>query len=382
MRILVTGAAGFVGKNLCRTLRAMQKVENETTTPMIDEVMEYDRDSAPSQLDAYCARAEFVFHIAGVNRAEDDALWQGNVELTETLLSTLRQHSNLCPIMLASSIQAANDTAYGQSKRAAEELLLAYGRETGARVLIYRLPHLFGKWCRPHYNSAVTTFCYQAATCQPLTIHDPNTELELLYIDDLVRELLDALAGHEHRLPANTAYGYAPGAYRVTLGEVAAWLELFQRQTTPPAFPSLPVGSFESRLYATYLSYLPRERAVYRLKSHGDDRGSFTELMRPGAGGQLSVNITHPGAVKGQHWHHSKWEVFFVVSGQGRIRQKHPESDEAWTFDVNGASPEAVYILPGYIHSLENLSDTDELITVIWASEPHDPERADTYRTY
>lgn len=383
MKILVTGAGGFIGRNLCLTLRAMQSDTREPAqTPVeITEVMEYDRNSTQDQLDSYCERAEFVFHIAGVNRAEDTALWQGNVELTQTLLKTLRRHNNPCPVMLASSIQATNDTIYGRSKRAAEELVLTHGREIGARVLIYRLPHLFGKWCRPYYNSAVATFCYQAANDLPITLHEPDRQMELLYIDDLLRELLDALVGREHRLSADCDYCCAPGAHHVTLGEVAARLETFRSTPTqPPLLPHVVAGSFESKLYATYLSYLPRGRSISRLLSHRDERGSFTELMHLEVGGQVSVNITRPGAVKGRHWHHSKWEVFVVVSGQGRILQRRPDSDEVLTFDVSGDAPSAVYILPGYVHSLENLSSTDDLITITWSSERYDPARADTYR--
>lgn len=382
MRILVTGAGGFVGKNLCQTLCALR---HEAAPPFrVDELMTYGRDGTPAQLDAYCAKAELVFHLAGVSRAEADAaFWQGNRDLTAALLEALRRHRNPCPVVLASSVQASlegrYDTAYGQSKKAAEELLLAHGRETGSPVLIYRLPNLFGKWCRPYYNSAVATFCHQAATGQPLTLHDPDTRLELLYIDDLLQELLCVPVGREHRRPTEECYGYLPGSYAVTLGEIASLLERFRKQTRPPTLPDLPAGSFEDRLYATYLSYLPRERLTDRLEIHRDDRGSFTELMRPGSG-QISVNITHPGAVKGRHWHHSKWEVFVVVSGRGRIRLRRLDTEEELVFDVSGEAPEAVYILPGYLHSLENLSETEELVTVMWASELYDPERPDTYR--
>ena len=394
MNILVTGARGFVGKNLVATLCSIRDGKNRTRPQLsIGEIYEYDLDGTPEQLDEYCAKADFVFHLAGVNRPKDPAeFMQGNFGFSGTLLDCLKKHANTCPVVLSSSIQATlvgrYDSDYGRSKRAGEELFFAYARERGARVLVYRFPNLFGKWCKPNYNSAVATFCHNLANDLPITVNDPSVQLELLYIDDLVEEMLDALEGKEHRCTfdgINTVltpageYCAAPVTHRVSLGEIVAWLECFRAQPCTLIMPPIPEGSFAKKLYSTYLSYLPRDKAIFALKMNVDDRGSFTELLRTEQCGQFSVNVSKPGITKGQHWHHSKWEFFIVVSGRGLIQQRRLDSDEVLNFEVSGDKIEAVHMLPGYTHNIINLSDSEDLVTVMWANERFDPERPDTF---
>ncbi len=394
MKILVTGAHGFVGKNLCESLRALKDGKDRTRPSLsIEEIYEYDLDTEPSLLARFCADCDFVFHLAGVNRPRDPReFMEGNFGFTETLLETLKQHQNTCPVMISSSIQATclgrYDSEYGRSKQAGEELLFAYGAQTGARVLVYRFPNLFGKWCRPNYNSAVANFCYNLAHELPITVSDPSYCLELLYIDDAVGALLDALEGREQPCTfegldtvfcAEGRFCGVPGSYRVTLGEIVELLEGFRAQPSTLRMPPIPDGSFAKKLYSTYLSYLPREKVSFPLKMNVDARGSFTELLRTRDCGQVSVNISKPGVTKGQHWHHTKWEFFMVVSGHGLIQQRRIGSDEVWSFEVSGERIEAVHMLPGYTHNIINLSDTEDLVTVMWANEPFDPAHPDTF---
>ena len=394
MKILVTGAKGFVGRNLCENLKAIRDGKNRTRPNIrIDALYEYDLDSTAEQLDAYCAQADFVFHLAGVNRPKDPAEFRaGNFGFTSVLLDTLKKHSNTCPVMLSSSIQATcigrYDNDYGRSKLAGEELVFAYGAETGARVLVYRFPNLVGKWVRPNYNSAVGTFCHNIANDLPITVNDPSVELELLFIDDLLEELFDALEGQEHHcefdgirtvLTPDGRYCAAPVTHRVTLGYIAECLQKFHDQPQTLVIPEIPDGSFEKKLYSMYLSYLPKEKVAFPLTVHVDARGSFTELLKTEKCGQVSVNISKPGITKGQHWHNSKWEFFIVVAGHGLIEERRLGSDEVLRFEVSGEKPEAVHMLPGCTHSITNLSDTEELVTVMWANEPFDPERPDTF---
>ena len=394
MNILITGAAGFVGKNLVETLKTIRDGKNRTRNIQIDEIFEYDLDTDPSLLDDYCARADFVFNLAGVNRPKDQSEFMaGNFGFASTLLDTLKKHKNPCPVMLSSSIQATligryGQSDYGRSKLAGEELFFSYAAETGAQVLVYRFPNLFGKWCRPNYNSAVATFCHNIAHDRPITVNDPATELELLYIDDLVEEMLDALESCPHccdydgLMPVPSAEGrycFAPMTHRVTLGQIVELLERFRSYPNTLTMAPIPENSFEKKLYSTYLSYLPTEKASFPLKMNVDERGSFTELMRTADHGQFSVNISKPGITKGQHWHHSKWEFFIVVSGRGRIQMRNIGSDEVLEFDVSGEKIEAVHMLPGYTHNIINLSDTEDLVTVMWANEAFDPGRPDTF---
>lgn len=395
MRILVTGANGFAGRNLVENLRNIRQGKNRTRPGLqIDAIDTYDIDSTPQQLDAYCAAADFVFHFAGVNRPQDPAdFMRGNVDALSAVLEALKRHGNTCPVMLSGSIQATQlgryaDSEYGRSKKAGEELLFAYGAQTGAKTLVYRFPNLFGKWCRPNYNSAVATFCHNIAHDLPITVSDPNVELELLYIDDLVEEMLDALEGREHRctfdglravMTPDGAYCAAPVTHRVTLGEIVALLERFRAQPQTLLMPSIPAGSFAKKLYSTYLSYLPREKAAFPLHMNCDARGSFTELLKTADHGQFSVNISRPGITKGQHWHNTKWEFFIVVSGRALIRQRRIGSDEVLEFEVSGEQIEAVHMLPGYTHNIINLSDTQDLVTLMWANEPFDPAHPDTF---
>lgn len=384
MNVLITGANGFVGRNLTQRLYALRDGRDRTRPALrIDEVLLYTRETAPETLAAYCRSADFVVHLAGVNRPQDpEEFTTGNTDLTRTLLAQLRQSGNRCPVLLASSIQASltgryAGSPYGQSKRAAEALLRAYSEQTGAQGLIYRFPNLFGKWCRPNYNSVVATFCHNIARDMPITVSDPAAELELVYIDDLVDELLDAMEGHPHR--ADAGYFRVPVSHPVTLGEIVRLLRSFHDQPQTLLLPQIPDGSFAKKLYSTYLSYLPPEKVAFPLKMNVDARGSFTELLKTDACGQVSVNITKPGVTKGQHWHNSKWEFFIVVAGSGLIRERRIGSDEVIEFAVSGERIEAVHMLPGYTHDIINLSDTEDLVTVMWANERFDPEHPDTY---
>ncbi len=395
MNILVTGAAGFVGQNLCRALENIKSGKDKTHPGLdIAEIFEYTRDSGADALADWCRRADFVFNLAGVNRPKDaEEFMQGNFGFAGELLDTLERVGNTCPVMLSSSAQASltgryAGSDYGRSKLAGEGLFFAYGERTGAPVLVYRFPNVFGKWCRPNYNSAVATFCYNTARDLPITVNDPATELELVYIDDVVEELIAALEGGEHRCdyegltPVTRAEGrfcHVPVTHKVTLGRITELLQAFKAQSETLLMPEIPAGSFEKKLYSTYLSYLPPEKAAYDLKMNTDPRGSFTELIRTAKCGQVSVNISKPGVTKGQHWHNSKWELFIVVAGHGLIRERRIDTDEIVEFEVSGERIQAVHMLPGYTHSIVNLSDTDDLVTVMWANECFDPAKPDTF---
>ncbi len=394
MKVLVTGAKGFVGKNLVCALNNLKDGKDRTRPNIkIDEVYEYDIDSKTSDLDEYCKNADFVFNLAGVNRPKDpEEFKKGNFGFASTLLETLKKNGNKCPVMISSSIQATligrYDGEYGRSKRDGENLFFDYANETGAKVLVYRFPNLFGKWCRPNYNSAVATFCSNIANDLPITINDRSTELELLYIDDLVYEMFDALEGKEHRCTfdgltavasENGEFCFVPTTHRVTLGEIADLLEKFKSQPISLLMPEIPNNSFAKKLYSTYLSYLPKEKVAFPLKMNVDARGSFTELLKTEKCGQFSVNISKPGITKGQHWHNTKWEFFIVVSGRGLIQERKIGTDEVIEFEVSGDKIEAVHMLPGYTHNIINLSDTEDLVTVMWANEQFDPTRPDTF---
>lgn len=395
MKVLVTGAKGFVGRNLCAQLNNIltgkAKCYGDLT---IEAVYEYDIDGTLEQLDAYCADCDFVFNLAGVNRPQNqEEFMQGNFGFASTLLDTLKKHHNNCPVMISSSIQATlagrfGTSEYGKSKKAGEELMFQYGEETGSKVLVYRFPNLFGKWCRPNYNSAVATFCNNMANDLPITVNDPAVELELLYIDDLVEEMIAALKGEEHRcefdgvetvLTENGRYCAAPVTHKVTLGEIVDLLGQFKNQPATQVIPEIPAGSFAKKLWSTYLSYLPKEKVSFPLKMNVDPRGSFTELLRSKNCGQVSINISKPGITKGQHWHNTKWEFFIVVAGHGLIQERKVGTDEVIEFEVSGDKIEAVHMLPGYTHNIINLSDTEDLVTVMWANESFDPNRPDTY---
>ncbi len=394
MKILVTGAKGFVGRNLCAQLRNVRdgkaKFYGDVT---VSEIFEYDIDSTPEQLDAYCKDAYFVFNLAGVNRPQNpEEFMQGNFGFASTLLDTLKKHGNTCPVMISSSIQATcigrYDSEYGRSKKAGEELFFEYGRKTGAKVLVYRFPNLFGKWCRPNYNSAVATFCNNIANDLPIQVNDPSVQLELLYIDDLVDEMVACLKGEEHRcefdgvdtvLTDEGRYCAVPTTHKVTLGEIVNLLEEFKNQPETLLIPCIPDNSFAKKLYSTYLSYLPKEKASFPLKMNVDERGSLTELVKSVDRGQVSINISKPGITKGQHWHNTKWEFFIVVAGKGLIQQRKVGTDEVLNFEVSGERIEAVHMLPGYTHNIINLSETENLVTVMWANELLDPNKPDTY---
>ncbi len=394
MNILVTGAKGFVGKNLCVSLKNIRDGKDRTRPAIsIGEIYEYDIDTDPALLDEYCAKSDFVFNLAGVNRPQKpEEFMQGNFGFASILLDTLKKYNNTCPVMISSSIQATcigrYDSDYGRSKKAGEELIFAYGKETGAKVLVYRFPNLFGKWSRPNYNSAVATFCNNIANDLPITVSDRSVELELLYIDDLVTEMLDALEGKEHRcdfdgiktvLTADGDYCAAPVTHKVALGEIVDLLDSFKAVSSTLIMPEIPEGSFAKKLYSTYLSYLPKEKVPIPLKMNCDDRGSFTELLKTQKNGQFSVNISKPGITKGQHWHHTKWEFFIVVSGHGLIQLRKIGTNEVLNFEVSGDKIEALHMLPGYTHNIINLSETENLVTVMWANEQFDPSHPDTF---
>lgn len=394
MKVLVTGAKGFVGRNLVASLENIRDGKDRTRDIAVDEIYAYDIDSEPSLLDEYCRDCDFVFNLAGVNRPKnDEEFMEGNFGFASTLLDTLKRYNNTCPIMLSSSIQATlmgryAGSEYGRSKLAGEELFLDYADETGTKVLIYRFPNLFGKWCRANYNSAVATFCHNIANDLPVQVNDRSTELELLYIDDLVDEMIDALSGHEHHCEFdgvnvitddNGKYCYVPTTHHATLGEIVELLNKFKEQPSTLVMPEIPDNSFAKKLYSTYLSYLPKDKTIFPLKMNIDERGSFTELLKTDKCGQFSVNISRPGITKGQHWHHSKWEFFIVVSGHGLIQERKIGTDEIIEFEVSGKKIEAVHMLPGYTHNIINLSDTDDLVTVMWANESFDPNHPDTF---
>lgn len=393
MNILITGAKGFVGRNLTETLKTIRDGKNRTRNITIEEIYEYDIDTDPALLDEYCQKADFVFNLAGVNRPQNqEEFMQGNFGFASRLLDTLKKHHNTCPVMISSSIQATcigrYDSEYGRSKKAGEELVFTYGEETGAKVLVYRFPNLFGKWCRPNYNSAVATFCNNIANDLPIQVNDPSVQLELLYIDDLVDEMLDALEGKDHRcefegvdtvLTEKGRYCAAPISHKVTLGEIVDLLHSFKEQPKTLLMPEIPYNSFAKKLYSTYLSYLPKEGAIFDLKMNCDDRGSFTELLKTANCGQFSVNISKPGITKGQHWHHTKWEFFVVVAGKALIQQRKIGTEEVLNFEVSGEKIQAIHMLPGYTHNIINLSDTEDLVTLMWANESFDPNKPDTF---
>lgn len=395
MKILVTGAKGFVGRNLCAALRNIRDNKDRRFPELkIEEIYEYDLDSTPEELDAWCKDAGFVFNLAGVNRPKDQSEFMaGNFGFASTLLDTLKKHNNTCPVMLSSSIQATlagrfGTSEYGKSKKAGEELFFDYSKESGAKVLVYRFPNLFGKWCRPNYNSAVATFCNAFANDLPYTVNDPSVELELLYIDDLVDEMLAGLQGKEHHcefdgvetvMKENGRYCAAPITHKVTLGEIVELLKSFAEQPKTLMIPEIPAGSFAKKLYSTYLSYLPKEKVAFPLKMNVDDRGSFTELVHTLNAGQVSINISKPGITKGQHWHNTKWEFFIVVAGHGLIQERKLGSDEVIEFEVSGDNIQCIHMLPGYTHNIINLSDTENLVTVMYCNEIFDPSHPDTF---
>ena len=401
MNILVTGASGFVGKNFVSSLKNIQQGKDGTRPElMIEDIYEYDLDTPPSLLDKFCEKADFVFNLAGVNRPKNnDEFMKGNFGFATTLLDTLKKYKNSCPVMLASSIQATligryAESDYGKSKLAGEELFFRYGKETGAKILIYRFPNLFGKWCRPNYNSVIATFCNNIANDLDITVSDSSVELELLYIDDLVTEMLDALENKEHHCEFEGVYAiddiqgrycYAPITHKVTLGEIVELLDSFRKQPETLILPRISNGSFSKKLYSTYLSYLPENKVKFELKMNCDERGSFTELLKTIDCGQFSVNVSKPGVTKGQHWHHSKWEFFIVVSGHGLIQERKIGLDEngqpypVMNFEVSGEKIEAIHMLPGYTHNIINLSETENLVTVMWANEQFDSTHSDTF---
>ena len=395
MKILVTGAKGFVGRNLCAQLRNIQEGKAKCYGDVVVEaVYEYDIDSTVAALDAYCQDCDFVFNLAGVNRPKtQEEFMQGNFGFASLLLDTLRKYHNACPVMISSSVQATlagrfGNSEYGRSKKAGEELMFSYAEQTGAKVLVYRFPNLFGKWCRPNYNSAIATFCHNIAHDLPIQVNDRSVEMELLYIDDLVDEMIGALQGEEHRCEfdgvetvptANGRYCYCAVTHKVTLGEIVDMIYAFAEQPKTLTIPEIPAGSLAKKLYSTYLSYLPKEKVSFPLKMNVDNRGSFTELVHTLNCGQVSINISKPGITKGQHWHNTKWEFFIVVSGHGLIQERKIGSDEVLEFEVSGEKIECIHMLPGYTHNIINLSDTQDLVTVMYCNEIFDPSHPDTY---
>lgn len=394
MNILITGAKGFVGKNLVENLKNVRDGKDKTRFFSVEKIYEYDIDSTIGELEEYCSDADFVFNLAGVNRPRDNSeFMSGNFGFASTLLDTLKAKNNKCPVMLSSSIQATligryGQSDYGKSKLAGEELFFNYGKENNSKVLVFRFPNLFGKWCRPNYNSAVATFCNNIANDLPIQVNDSSTELELLYIDDLIEEMMLALTGNEHHCEydglnpvekQDGRYCYVPVTYKVTLGEIVDLLNSFKNQTSSLIMPEIPFNSFAKKLYSTYLSYLPKEKTIFPLKMNCDDRGSFTELLKTENCGQFSVNISKPGITKGQHWHNTKWEFFIVVSGHGLIQERKIGTDEVIEFEVSGDNIQAIHMLPGFTHNIINLSKTENLVTVMWANEQFDKNHPDTF---
>ena len=395
MNVLITGAKGFVGRNLVENLKTLQDGRNKTRPALsIGEIFEYDLGNTQEELDEFCQKADFVFNLAGVNRPQNqEEFMQGNFGFASVLLDTLQKHKNTCPVMLSSSVQATLEgrfagSEYGKSKLAGEELFFDYAKKTGGQVFVYRFPNLFGKWCRPNYNSAVATFCNNIANDLSITVNDPSVELELVYIDDLIDEMLDLLEGNPHRCAyegvqavatENGKYCFVPVSHKVKLGEIVSLLETFKSQPQTLVMPEIANGGFAKKLYSTYLSYLPKEKVAFELKMNEDTRGSFTELLRTEKCGQVSVNISKPGITKGQHWHNTKWEFFIVVSGHGLIEQRKIGTGEVLKFEVSGEKIQAVHMLPGYTHNIINLSDTENLVTVMWANEAFDPTKPDTF---
>lgn len=398
MNILVTGAKGFVGKNLVENLKNLRDGKNKTRPGIkVDEIYEYDLNSTEEQLDVFCSKADFVFNLAGVNRPKDPEEFKaGNFGFASKLLDTLKSHHNTCPVMLSSSIQATlagrfGKSEYGLSKKAGEDLFFKYRKETGAKVLVYRFPNLAGKWCRPNYNSAEATFCNNIANDLPIRVDNPDTELELLFVDDLVEEMFDALEGKEHHCEfdgveavANVdgRYCYAPVTHKATLGYIVECLNKFHDQPQTLLIPSISDGSFEKKLYSMYLSYLPANKVCVDLQGSEDNRGSFTEVIKTIDHGQVSINISKPGITKGEHWHNTKWEIFVVVSGHGLIEERKIGTDEVLKFEVSGDKLQAVYMLPGYTHNIINLSEIEPMVTLMWANEVFDPDHPDTYREF
>ena len=395
MKVLVTGAKGFVGQNLVESLKNLRDNKDRTRPDLkIEEIYEYDKDTDPKLLEEFCEKCDFVFNLAGVNRPKDNAeFMEGNFGFASTLLDTLKSKKNKCPVMLSSSIQATligryAESDYGKSKLEGENLFFDYAKENKSRVLVYRFTNLFGKWCRPNYNSVVATFCNNIANDLEIQVNDPNAELELCYIDDVVKEMLDALEGKEHHChfdgltaveEPDGPFCYVPTTHKVTLGQIVELLNTFKEQPNTLVMPKIPNNSFAKKLYSTYLSYLPKEKVKFELKMNKDDRGSFTELLKTADCGQFSVNISKPGITKGEHWHHTKWEFFMVVSGHALIEERKIGTDEVMEFEVSGDKIEAVHMLPGYTHNIINLSDTEDLITVMWANEIFDQNHPDTY---
>lgn len=395
MKVLVTGSAGFLGKNLVESLKNLKNNKDRTRPELsIEEVYEFDKDTDSSLLDEYCKECDFVFNLAGVNRPKDNKeFMEGNFGFASTLLDTLKKYNNKCPVMLSSSIQATligryAESDYGKSKLEGEKLFFNYAKENNSKVLVYRFVNLFGKWCRPNYNSVIATWCYNYANDLDIQVNDSTVELELCYVDDVVKELIDALEGKEHHCHFDGVdavedkkgdYCYVPTTHKVTLGRIVEILDSFKEQRNTLVMPEIPNNSFEKKLYSTFLSYLPKEKAKFELKMNVDDRGSFTELLKTNNCGQFSVNISKPGITKGQHWHHSKWEFFMVVKGHALIQERKIGTDEVMEFDVSGDKIEAVHMLPGYTHNIINLSDTEDLITVMWANEIFDSNHPDTF---
>lgn len=400
MKILVTGAKGFVGKNLVASLQNVRDNKDKThvinglVNPMSLEIVSYDIDSAPDELDSACMDCDFVFNLAGVNRPDNASEFMtGNFGFASELLKTLEKHNNKCPVMLSSSIQATligryGESDYGKSKLAGEELFFDYSKRNGSKVLVYRFPNLFGKWCKPNYNSVIATFCNNIANDLPIQVNDRNFELECLYIDDLVEEMFLALNGDEHHCDysglspiekPDGRYCFVPMTHNVTLGLIVDLLESYKNQPKTLFLPEIPPNSFSKKLYSTYLSYLPKEKAIFPLKMNVDARGSFTEILKTANCGQFSVNISKPGITKGQHWHHTKWEFFVVVAGHGLIQQRNVNGDEVFEFDVSGDNIQIIHMLPGYTHNIINLSQTHDLVTLMWVNELFDPTHPDTY---